>query len=239
MGRRGRKETSPHPTLPRPAGEGSFPPPPPGGGGLGPHRYSGPHHAGLRIGLLGGSFNPAHAGHRHISLYALKSLSLDRVWWLVSPQNPLKPARGMASLDERLAWARAVARHPRITVTAVETELGTRYTADTIAELVRRFPRTRFVWLMGADNLRQIPRWKRWTRIFESVPVAVFARPTYSLGALGGVAAQRYARFRLAETRAKGLSIAAPPVWTFLRNPLHPASATAIRRARAHGSGPQ
>lgn len=198
--------------------------------------YSGPLFAGLRVGLLGGSFNPAHAGHRHISLHALKALGLDQVWWLVSPQNPLKPTRGMASLPERMVEARGVARHPRIRVTAIERDLGTRYTADTLAELKRRFPRTRFVWLMGADNLRQIPRWRHWTRIFRLVPVAVLARPTYSMNALGGMAAQRYARRRVKDHRAKGLAGHATPAWIFLRNPLHPASATAIRRARARGS---
>lgn len=198
--------------------------------------YAGPLFAGLRVGLLGGSFNPAHAGHRHISLHALKALGLDQVWWLVSPQNPLKPARGMASLPERLDEARRVARHPRIRVTAIERDLGTRYTADTLAELKRRFPRTRFVWLMGADNLRQIPRWRHWTRIFRLVPVAVLARPTYSMNALGGTAARRYARRRVKDHRAKGLAGHATPAWIFLRNPLHPASATAIRRARALGS---
>ncbi len=196
-----------------------------------PHRFTGPHHAGLRIGLLGGSFNPAHAGHRHISLYALKILKLDQVWWLVSPQNPLKPSQGMAGLHERLAQAQAVARHPRIRVTALECGLGTRYTADTLGVLSRRYKKTRFVWLMGADNLGQIPRWRHWLRIFQSMPIAVFSRPTYSLRALGGVAAQRFARHRAPDLRARGLADVKPPAWTFLRNPLHPASATAIRRA--------
>lgn len=201
-----------------------------------PHPRSGAAFAGLRVGILGGSFNPAHDGHRHISLYALKRLGLDQVWWMVSPQNPLKSSRGMAALDERVAEARRVARHPRITVTGIETDLGTQYTADTLRVLARRFPRTRFVWLMGADNLRQIPRWRHWTRIFQTVPVAVFARPTYSMGALGGMAAQRYARRRVREHRVKGLAGRKAPAWVFLRNPLHPASATAIRRARARGS---
>ncbi len=202
-----------------------------------PHRWAGPQHAGLSVGLLGGSFNPAHDGHRHISLYALNTLGLDRVWWLVSPQNPLKPARGMAPLARRLAEARAVARHPRIAVTCLERELGTRYTADTLVSLVRRFPRTRFVWLMGADNLGQIPRWKRWERIFRTVPVAVFARPAYSLRALGGKAARRFARRRVGVGDIRGLAGRKPPAWAFLRNPLHPASATAIRAARARATG--
>ncbi|MCG5239504.1 nicotinate-nucleotide adenylyltransferase [Azospirillum doebereinerae] len=201
----------------------------------GPGLYSGPHCAGLTVGLLGGSFNPAHAGHRHISLFALKALGLDRVWWLVSPQNPLKPAAGMAALPERLAEARRVAAHPRIEATSIETALGTRYTADTLAELTRHFPKTRFVWLMGADNLRQIPLWRHWTRIFESVPVAVFARPTYSLSALSGQAAQRYIRRRVSKHGVKGLARRKRPAWVFFRNPLHTASATAIRQARAAG----
>ncbi|WP_376957045.1 nicotinate-nucleotide adenylyltransferase [Azospirillum sp. A26] len=201
-----------------------------------PHLYSGPLYAGLTVGILGGSFNPAHAGHRHISLFALKALGLDRVWWMVSPQNPLKSTSGMASLPERLAEARGVAAHPRIEVTAIETALGTRYTADTLAKLQRRFPKTRFVWLMGADNLRQIPRWKHWNRIFDSVAVAVFARPTYSLGALSGKAAQRYTRRRVSVSGVKGLARRRRLAWAFLRNPLHPASATAIRQARAAGS---
>jgi nicotinate-nucleotide adenylyltransferase len=201
-----------------------------------PHPRAGPAYAGLRVGLLGGSFNPAHDGHRFISLYALKALALDEVWWLVTPQNPLKPARGMATLAERTAEARMVAAHPRIRVTAIETGLGTRFTADTLAALVRRFARTRFVWLMGADNLRQMPRWRHWQTIYETVPVAVLSRPTYSLSALGGLAARRYARRRVDEQRARSLVDGKPPVWTFLRNPWHPASATAIRRERSRGS---
>lgn len=205
----------------------------PASGRIGLH--SGPRYAGLTVGILGGSFNPAHDGHRHISLFALKALGLDRVWWLVSPQNPLKSPAEMAALPDRLAWARRVAAHPRIEVTGIETDLGTRYTADTLAKLTRRFPKTRFVWLMGADNLRQIPRWKHWTRIFESVPVAVFARPTYSLSALSGQAAQRYIRRRVSVLGVKGLVRRERPAWVFLRNPLHTASATAIRQARAAG----
>ncbi|SMH54352.1 nicotinate-nucleotide adenylyltransferase [Azospirillum agricola] len=226
------KATRPPAPHPSHAAHGPLPSPAPGEG---PTLRSGPLYAGLTVGLLGGSFNPAHAGHRHISLYALKALGLDRVWWLVSPQNPLKSTSGMASLPERLAEARRVAAHPRIEVTGIETDLGTRYTVDTLAALTRRFPKTRFVWLMGADNLRQIPRWRHWTRIFESVPVAVFARPTYSLNALSGQAAQRYIRRRVSMHGAKGLARHERPAWMFFRNPLHTASATAIRQARATG----
>ena len=133
---------------------------------------------GRRVGLLGGSFNPAHEGHLHISRLALDHLGLDELWWLVSPRNPMKPARGMASFDERLAGARTVAADPRIAVSGIERRLGTRYTADTLRALGARFPRIAFVWVMGADNLAQISRWKDWTAIFEAVPIAVFDRPS-------------------------------------------------------------
>jgi len=186
---------------------------------------------GRRIGLLGGSFNPAHDGHRHISLLALRRLGLDEVWWLVSPQNPLKPARGMASLARRIASARSVARHPRLRVTDIERTLNTRYTVDTVRALKRRHPGYIFVWLIGADNLLQMPRWKDWTGLFRSVAVAIFARPSYSLKALAGQAASRFAQFRLPESRARCLAWRDPPAWTFLRIRLHPASATAIRAA--------
>lgn len=183
----------------------------------------------MRVGLLGGSFNPAHDGHRHISLEALKLLRLDAVWWLVSPQNPLKPSEGMAGLADRVEGARRVARHPRIVVTDIERQLGTRYTADTLTALSGRFPRTRFVWLMGADNLLQLPRWDRWTVIFHTVPVAIFDRPSYSLRALGGEASQRFARRRVTADRIGRLADMAPPAWAFLHTRLHPASATALR----------
>jgi nicotinate-nucleotide adenylyltransferase len=203
--------------------------------------YGGHAWAGRRVGLLGGSFNPAHDGHLHISLLALKLLDLDHVWWLVSPQNPLKPSRGMASLEERLAGGRLVAKHPRIVVTDVECGLETRYTAETLAGLRRYFPRTRFVWLMGADNLTQIPRWQSWTRIFDGTPVAVFSRPPYSLRALHGKAARRYRCRRVGQIRARELPDMEPPAWVFFQNPLHPASATEIRRRReqAAASGGQ
>lgn len=190
---------------------------------------------GLRVGLLGGSFNPAHDGHRHMSLMAMKRLGLDQIWWLVSPQNPLKPLAGMEKLSDRLALAQGVAAHPRILVTDIESRLGTRYTVDTLAALKHRFRGTKFVWLMGADNLAQIPRWRSWTRIFAMVPVAVFPRQPYSVGALGGKAARRFATARVDARRATDLTDLTPPVWVFLDAPLHPASATAIRQNRAVG----
>jgi nicotinate-nucleotide adenylyltransferase len=184
---------------------------------------------GLRIGLLGGSFNPAHNGHLNLSLAALKRLELDRIWWMVSPQNPLKSDDGMAPFADRLASAEALARHPRIEATDIEVRLGTRFTADTLAALVQRFPAHDFVWLMGADNLIQIPAWDRWSRIFHTVPVAVFARPSYSLGALAGPAARRFRRYRLPESEAARLAGSKPPAWVFCRMRLDPTSATALR----------
>ncbi len=186
-----------------------------------------------RIGLLGGSFNPAHDGHRDISLAALAYLGLDEVWWIVSPQNPLKPVKGMASFDERMASARAVADHPRIRVTGIEKRLGTQYTADTLRKLVTRFPSYRFVWLMGADNLAQIASWRDWTRIFHLVPIAVFDRPTYTIKALTALAARRFRRSRRREAALKTLAATPAPAWVFVHHRLNPISATAIRAERA------
>ena len=185
---------------------------------------------GGRIGLLGGSFNPAHEGHRHISLAALRHLKLDAVWWLVSPQNPLKPMAGMAPLPDRMASAKAMARHPRILPTDIEQHLKTRFTADTLTELRRRWPGQKFVWLMGADNLQQLPRWDRWTEIAGSVPIAVFDRPAYSSKAMLGKAAQRYARHRIDPVNAGKLADCQPPAWAFFPIKLHPASSTALRQ---------
>ncbi|MBI5164742.1 MAG: nicotinate-nucleotide adenylyltransferase [Magnetospirillum sp.] len=191
----------------------------------------------LRIGLLGGSFNPAHDGHRHVAVEALRRLGLDQVWLLVSPQNPLKPVAGMAPLAARLDGARAIAAgHPRLLATAIEGRLGTRYTADTLGALATRFPRARFVWLMGADNLAQLARWARWRRIFRAVPVAILARSPYSRIALASKAACAFARFRLRDREAQGLAGRRPPAWVFLHTRLHPASATAIRARRHSGS---
>lgn len=191
---------------------------------------------GMRIGLLGGSFNPAHDGHRHISLVALRRLGLDRVWWLVSPQNPLKARAGMAALDRRLERARAVASHPRIVVTDIERKLGTQYTADTLKALIQRFPGVFFVWMMGADNLIGFTRWKRWTEIVETVPIAVIDRPGYSLRAMASPIAERYAHHRVPSRSAGALATMKPPAWALLRERLHPASATAIRLAEARRS---
>ncbi len=183
---------------------------------------------------MGGSFNPPHGGHLHISRLALRALDLDEVWWLVSPQNPLKAAADMAPFAERLRRAEAVAAADRrIRVTGIEARLGSTYTADTLQALRRRFPRARFVWLMGGDNLAQIPYWKRWPDIFRAVPVAVFARPGTSLRALAGVAAQRFARARVQHRAVRRLANLAPPAWAFFHTRLDARSATAIRTARA------
>jgi nicotinate-nucleotide adenylyltransferase len=193
------------------------------------------HRRHRRIGLLGGSFNPAHRGHLHLSLAALRHLDLDEVWWMVSPQNPLKPVAGMAPFAERLQQAQSVAsRHRRIRVTDIEARLGGSYcyTADTLKILTRRFPRWRFVWLMGSDNLIQLPRWAHWTEIFRTVPIAVFDRPSYSQRALAGIAAQRFAHDRVAENAARWLAETKPPAWAFFHTRLDPTSATRIRSER-------
>ena len=193
--------------------------------------------AGARIGLLGGSFNPTHDGHLEISRTALARLSLDEVWWLVSPQNPLKSAEGMAGLEERLARARAAADRPGIRVTALESALGTRFTIDTVAAVKRSFPKHHFVWLMGADNLVQLPHWKNWEQLFARVAIAVIARPGYSRKALAGTAAKAFADHRLAERDAARLAETPPPAWVFLRGPRNPNSSTAIRKRAAKRDG--
>lgn len=182
-----------------------------------------------RIGLLGGSFNPAHRGHLHISRHALERLRLDEVWWLVSPQNPLKSKDDMDSLASRLDSAQTMANDSRIRISNIEAELGTVYTAETLAALGKIYPNARFVWLMGADNLLQIPKWKNWENIFRSVPIAIFPRPSYSKRALSGIAARRFARYRVDESRANRLAEMAPPAWTVLEIKPDAISATRIR----------
>ena len=183
----------------------------------------------LRVGLLGGSFNPAHGGHRRISLEALKRLELDQVWWLVAPQNPLKPKGDTAPLAKRLARAEAVAAHPRIRVTDLEARLGTRYTVDTVARVRARFADARFVWLMGADNLATLHRWRRWRQLVHMLPIAIFDRDPYSYTALASVAAHRFERGRWTADDVSGLVTAAPPAWSLLRLRTHPAASSAIR----------
>ncbi len=190
----------------------------------------------IRVGLLGGSFNPAHAGHRHIAQLARRRLRLQQVWLLVSPGNPLKPTRGMAPRAERLAAAAAIGDGRRIVATGIEAALGTRYTVATLSALRRRFPRVRFVWLMGADNLVQLPRWNRWLAIPRGTRIAVLPRPGYNLPALAGQAAQRLRRARRRVAAAPALAALAPPAWLFLPAAQHAASATAIRATASGGS---
>jgi len=182
-----------------------------------------------RIGLLGGSFNPAHGGHRRISVAALAQLGLDEIWWLVTPQNPLKPVAGMALLAARLASAAAAARHPRIRSLAIERELGTTYTVDTIAALQRRFPADRFIWIMGADNLAQFHRWHDWRGLARRVPIAVFARPGYSDNGLGAPAMAWLRRWRRASGSDRDWTRWTLPAIVMLRLRLDSRSATSIR----------
>ena len=190
----------------------------------------------MAVGLLGGSFNPAHAGHVHIARLALRRLALDQVWLLVSPGNPLKRREGMASLTERLSSARRIADGRRIVATTIERQLGTRFTLHTIRALQRRFPRVRFVWLMGADNLRQFPHWRGWMRIARAVPFAVLPRPTYTRAALASQAARRLARFRRPGREASLLSGLRPPAWVVLAGRENTLSATLLRRVSARGN---
>ncbi len=185
-----------------------------------------------RIGLLGGSFNPAHAGHRAISLAALDALGLDEVWWLVSPGNPLKRQAGdMAPFAVRFASARRMARHAPIRVSAVEHMLGTRYTVDTVVKLRRLYPRKRFVWLMGSDNLAQFDRWKGWRRIAREVPIAVIARPGYERAALTAPAMGWLRRARRPAHQAKNWTQWRLPALVLLRFRPDPTSATRLRAA--------
>jgi len=192
-----------------------------------------PHAPGMRIGLFGGTFDPPHAAHRAASLLALRRLNLDRVWWLVTPGNPLKDVRGLAPLAERIAAARTLAHDPRIDVTDFEAELGTNYTHGTISYLVRRCPGVRFVWIMGADNLRHFHRWQRWRDIAALVPIVVVDRLGPSLYASAGAAGQALSRFRLPESAAKTLPQRRPPAWIYLHGLKSPLSSTALRAARA------
>lgn len=183
---------------------------------------------GQTVGLFGGSFDPPHAGHLHVSREALKRFGLDQVWWLVSPGNPLKP-RGPAPMARRLAAARALVDHPRITVTDIEARLGTRYTAQTIARLMALYPAVRFVWLMGADNLAQFHRWQDWEGILASLPVGVLARPESRIAARSAKAASIYRHARLPSEAAQLLPRASAPAWCFLNLPMMAASSSEIR----------
>ena len=185
-------------------------------------------------GLLGGSFNPAHRGHLRISRFALEALGLDEIWWLVSPGNPLKPEQGMALLAARVKAAEQLARRAPIKVTAIEQRLGTRYTIDTVRALRRRYPRRRFIWLMGADNLAQFHRWKDWRAIAREIPIAVVARPGYDAAALASPAMAWLRRFRTSPAGLRNRGEWSAPALIELRFDPDPRSATAIRCADPH-----
>jgi len=184
---------------------------------------------GMRVGLLGGSFNPPHEAHRAISLFAIKRLKLDRVWWLVTPGNPLKSNGALNDLDTRMEAARKMADDPRIDISCLEAVIGVRYTVDTISYLRRRASGLRFVWIMGADNLAQFHRWQNWRRIASEVPIAVIDRPPQSFRALAAPAAQALARYRLPENQAARLPDQHAPAWVFLTGMKSSLSSTGLR----------
>ena len=191
---------------------------------------------GRRIGLLGGSFDPAHDGHAHITREALKRFGLDEVWWLVSPGNPLKE-RGPAPLDQRLRVAREVMQHPRVRVTALESDLGTRFTSATLAALQSSYPGVVFVWLMGADNLAEFHKWDRWRDIMASVPVGVLARPGQRISARMSPAARQFRTARLNARQAMLLPKRSAPAWCFVNLPMSDLSSTEIRDRGAWSGG--
>jgi nicotinate-nucleotide adenylyltransferase len=187
----------------------------------------------MRIGLFGGTFDPPHEAHLAASLLALKRLNLDRVWWLVTPGNPLKNTRGLKAIETRIAAARALTSDPRIEVTGLEAVINTRYTYDTINFLIRRSRGVRFVWIMGADNLRSFARWQNWRRIAALLPIVIVDRVGPSLYATGSVAAHALARFRIPDWAAATLAGRKPPAWVYLHGLKSPLSSTALRALRS------
>ena len=190
----------------------------------------------MRIGLLGGSFNPAHSAHVEISLTALKRLGLDQVWWIVTPGNPLKDPSKLPSVAKRVAAAKRVASHPRIAVTGFAGGKGSAYTIDLLTELKRRFPDVNFVWLMGADNLAQFHRWRSWQKIFAAMPIAVLDRPGFRLKARASQAGMRFQEFHVDESDASGLARLSPPAWTILTHRLSHLSSTKLRAEKKGGA---
>ena len=197
-----------------------------------PDRHAGPEPAGRRIGLFGGSFNPAHTGHLAVALTALKALKLDAVWWMVSPQNPLKDPAETDDFAERLSAAKKLAHHPRFLVTDLEKHLGTRNTAQTLAKLKPMLARGQFVWIMGADSFAGLHQWNRWRDIVKTLPLAVIDRPGHGLKAMSSPAARLLAKYRVNRRSAAKLVGTKPPAWVFLSLPLRKESSTAIRKAR-------
>lgn len=191
-----------------------------------------PHAPGMRIGLFGGTFDPPHDAHLGACLLAMKRLDLDRVWWLVTPGNPLKDTRGLAALETRIVAAQRLARHPRIIVTGLEAQIGTSYTYETIAYLRRHCPGVHFVWIMGADNLRSFHRWQKWRGIAAMVPIAVVDRLGPSLYASASAAGQALAHARVPDSAVKSLPYRKPPAWAYLHGLKSPLSSTALRAAR-------
>ena len=191
-----------------------------------------PHAPGLRIGLFGGTFDPPHAAHLGASLLAMKRLKLDRMWWLVTPGNPLKDTRGLRPLELRMAEARKLASHPRIDVTGLEAVINTRYTFDTLEFMKRRCPDVKFVWVMGADNLRSFSRWQNWRRIADLMPMAVVDRMGSSLYAIGSRAPEALRRHRVPEQEAATLADRRAPAWVYLHGLKSPLSSTALRALR-------
>ncbi len=192
---------------------------------------------GMRIGLLGGSFNPPHEGHRHIAETALRRLGLDQVWLVVTPGNPIKAHGDLAALSERLSATQRMMNHPRIKVTGFEAALPTAYTARTIAFVKRRFPGVRFVWIMGGDNLATFHRWQEWRGIVRSLPIAVLDRPGFRFPAMGSPASVQFRRARVDETQAGALAFMRPPAWTYLTIPLADISSTQLRQQRGATQG--
>lgn len=195
---------------------------------------------GMTVGLLGGSFDPAHDGHVHITEMALQRFGLDRIWWLVTPGNPLK-AHGPGPLGQRISQARGLMHDPRVEITGIEARLGTRMTCDTVAALQRRYPHVRFVWLMGADNLVQFDRWENWQEIAARVPIGIMARPGWRMPARMSRAARILWRARLPVDRTRQLAYMQPPAWAMINVPMNKLSSSAIRampkeRASAEGA---
>ncbi|WP_350335560.1 nicotinate-nucleotide adenylyltransferase [Coralliovum pocilloporae] len=192
-----------------------------------------PAHDGMTIGLYGGTFDPPHDGHRHVAETALRRLALDSLWWMVTPGNPLKTLDGLCPLTERIRSARHLAgQNPKLIVTALEAGFTSRFTAETIATLIKKCPRARFVWVMGADNLATFHKWQDWQSIARQVPIAIIDRPGSTFSALSSRTAQALRAYRKAETSAARLAAQQTPAWTFLHDRKIPISSTDIRDLR-------